>query len=82
MKVGTDGVLLGAWAALHESTNLLDIGTGSGLIALMLAQRNAQAHVTGIELDEAAAADPAERSRLALCLAGKHRMWQRTHLSR
>ena len=57
MKVGTDGVLLGAWAALHESTNLLDIGTGSGLIALMLAQRNAQAHVTGIELDEAAAAD-------------------------
>ena len=39
MKVGTDGVLLGAWAIVHTDQYLLDIGTGSGLIALMLAQR-------------------------------------------
>ena len=39
MKVGTDGVLLGAWANVAESQQLLDIGTGSGLIAIMVAQR-------------------------------------------
>jgi tRNA1Val (adenine37-N6)-methyltransferase len=39
MKVGTDGVLLGAWATLHNAGTILDIGTGSGVIALMLAQR-------------------------------------------
>ncbi len=58
MKVGTDGVLLGAWADVAESQRVLDLGCGSGLIALMLAQRlAANASVTGIELDEAAAAD-------------------------
>lgn len=55
MKVGTDGVLLGAWADVDAASHILDIGTGSGLIALMLAQRNEQAHVTGLELDSAAA---------------------------
>ena len=40
MKVGTDGVLLGAWVSLKGCNNLLDVGTGCGLIALMLAQRN------------------------------------------
>ena len=39
MKVGTDGVLLGAWADVSIAKNLLDIGTGSGIIALMMAQR-------------------------------------------
>lgn len=41
MKVGTDGVLLGAWTPLHQQPNLrvLDVGTGTGLVALMLAQR-------------------------------------------
>ncbi|MBR3856350.1 MAG: methyltransferase, partial [Bacteroidaceae bacterium] len=39
MKVGTDGVLLGAWGAV-EGKRILDIGTGTGLMALMAAQRN------------------------------------------
>ena len=51
MKVGTDGVLLGAWADVREAANALDAGTGSGLIALMLAQRNAAMKVTAIDID-------------------------------
>ena len=39
MKVGTDGVLLGAWAPVEKSKRILDIGTGSGLVAIMMAQR-------------------------------------------
>lgn len=57
MKVGTDGVLLGAWADLSETTRILDLGCGSGLIALMAAQRNPQALVKGVEIDASAAAD-------------------------
>ena len=49
MKVGTDGVLLGAWAT--GGKRVLDIGTGTGLISLMMAQRFADAHVVGIDLD-------------------------------
>ncbi|MGL6017551.1 MAG: tRNA(1)(Val) (adenine(37)-N(6))-methyltransferase TrmN [Gibbsiella quercinecans] len=56
MKVGTDGVLLGAWAPLPAKGRALDIGCGSGLIALMLAQRSAQLHIDAVELDAAAAA--------------------------
>lgn len=52
MKVGTDGVLLGAWA--EGGMRILDIGTGTGLIALMMAQRFQQATVTGIDIDTAA----------------------------
>ncbi|MEM1216825.1 MAG: methyltransferase, partial [Bacteroidota bacterium] len=55
MKVGTDGVLLGAWAPVAEVQTILDIGTGTGLIALMLAQRQPAALVTGVEIDAAAA---------------------------
>ena len=55
MKVGTDGVLLGTWAPSSENTHtILDIGCGSGLVALILAQRNPKAHITGIDLDEGA----------------------------
>ena len=53
MKVGTDGVLLGAWA--EGGKHILDIGTGTGLIALMLAQRCQDAEITGVELNEQAA---------------------------
>ncbi|MGB0863259.1 MAG: tRNA1(Val) (adenine(37)-N6)-methyltransferase [Saprospiraceae bacterium] len=54
MKVGTDGVLVGAWADVNAAKTVLDIGTGSGLIAIMAAQKNQSAHITGIDIDEAA----------------------------
>ncbi len=67
MKVGTDGVLLGAWAGASESSerasqpamtssikHILDIGTGSGLVALMLAQRFHNAFIDGIDIDSSA----------------------------
>lgn len=54
MKVGTDGVLLGAWAVVGDARNILDIGTGTGLIALMLAQKS-KADITAIEIDRDAA---------------------------
>ncbi|MBR1520545.1 MAG: methyltransferase [Bacteroidaceae bacterium] len=52
MKVGTDGVLLGAWAET-DGNSILDVGTGTGLIALMLAQRFPTATIEGIDIDEA-----------------------------
>lgn len=54
MKVGTDGVLLGAWATVKSAKSCLDIGTGTGLLALMVAQRNNDAAVVAIELDDEA----------------------------
>ena len=51
MKIGTDGVLLGAWSDLENSRNILDIGCGSGLICLMAAQRNPSTLITGSELE-------------------------------
>ena len=53
MKVGTDGVLLGAWAPINNNPHsVLDIGTGTGLIALMLAQRTNAAQIDALEIDE------------------------------
>ncbi|RIV43134.1 tRNA1(Val) (adenine(37)-N6)-methyltransferase [Flagellimonas pelagia] len=55
MKVGTDGVLLGAWTSLeHQPETILDVGAGTGLIALQLAQRSVAETIDAIELDEAA----------------------------
>ena len=51
MKVGTDGTLLGAWADLPQHGRILDIGTGTGLIAIMAAQRTTEAHITAIDID-------------------------------
>ena len=53
MKVGTDGVLLGAWA--QGGKRILDVGSGTGLVALMMAQRFDEARVCGVEIDEDAA---------------------------
>lgn len=54
MKVGTDGVLLGGWAETSGQQYILDIGTGTGLLALMLAQRNPLALIETLEIDEPA----------------------------
>ena len=58
MKVGTDGVLLGAWA--RGGTRILDVGTGTGIIALMMAQRYPDARVLGIDIDEGAVRQASE----------------------
>ena len=53
MKVGTDGVLLGAWCPIDNNPNsILDIGTGTGLIALMLGQRTTAQQIDALEIDE------------------------------
>ncbi len=55
MKIGTDGVLLGAWTPLiNNPYNILDIGAGTGIVALMLAQRSNAEQIDAIEIDDAA----------------------------
>lgn len=55
MKIGTDGVLLGTWAPIENNPfSILDIGTGTGIIALMLAQRSEAQQIDGLEIDEEA----------------------------
>jgi len=53
MKIGTDGVLLGAWTSIENNPfSILDIGTGTGIIALMLAQRSSAEQIDALEIDE------------------------------
>ncbi|PKB17045.1 tRNA1(Val) (adenine(37)-N6)-methyltransferase [Flavobacterium sp. 5] len=53
MKIGTDGVLLGAWTPINNQTfSILDIGTGTGIIALMLAQRSSAEQIDALEIEE------------------------------
>ncbi len=59
MKPGTDGVILGAWASAENPRRIIDVGTGTGLIAMMMAQRYENAIVTAVEIDPTAA-DEAE----------------------
>lgn len=55
MKVGTDGVLLGAWAPLYNNPyRILDVGSGTGLIALMIAQRSFAEQIDAVEIDDEA----------------------------
>ncbi len=60
MKVGTDGVLLGAWVQLSPQEHILDIGCGTGLISLMLAQKSEEALIHAVEIDEASASQASE----------------------
>ncbi len=60
MKVGTDGVLLGAWAQVPENARILDIGTGTGLVSLMMAQRYPAATVLAVEIELEAATQATE----------------------
>lgn len=57
MKVGTDGVLLGAWAEVANANHILDIGAGTGLIAMMLAQRTTNTTIVAVEIDESASGE-------------------------
>ena len=59
-RISTDAVVLGAWAECKKAERILDVGTGSGVIALMLAQRNAEAQVVGVEIDAEAASQAKE----------------------
>ena len=65
MKVGTDGVLLGAWTGISGAKTILDIGTGTGVIALMLAQRS-EAHITCIEIEKKATEEAVENVNCSL----------------
>ena len=57
MKIGTDGILIGAWANSTESTQALDIGCGTGIISIMIAQRFEKINIDSIEISKNAIID-------------------------
>ncbi|WP_304516495.1 tRNA1(Val) (adenine(37)-N6)-methyltransferase [Cecembia rubra] len=63
MKVGTDGVLLGALAGNEKAKNMLEIGVGTGVVSLMIAQRFGSMKITGVELDQDAYNQALENAR-------------------
>ena len=77
MKVGTDGVLLGAWADLSKANTILDIGTGTGLIALMAAQRNPGAAIDAVEIR---CIQTSNRKHCPKPMAGKNKGLSRLHI--
>ena len=66
MKINTDGVLLGAWCDVDDATSALDIGTGSGVIALMLAQRSNAEEIIGVEIDSSASQEAARNMKSSI----------------
>lgn len=65
MKIGTDSVLLGAWTQCINETRILDIGSGAGILTLMLAQRNEGVTVDAVEIDTLAATQASENAVLS-----------------
>ncbi len=65
MKIGTDAVLLGAWSNVENASRILDVGTGSGIIALMLAQRS-NTLVDAIEIDKNSARQAVDNFKLSV----------------
>jgi len=59
MRIGTDAVMLGAWVSCSDASQILDIGSGSGILSLMMAQRNPSADITAVDID-AASSEEAE----------------------
>ena len=80
MKINTDGVLLGAIAGTGQPATILDIGTGTGVIALMLAQRFTTATVDAVEIDEIAA-HTAERNFTTSPFAGRMEIYATNFVS-
>lgn len=75
MKISTDAILLGSQADADDPSQILDIGTGTGVLALMLAQRFADAKITGVELDAEAAAQAGENMSQSP-FAARMKLWQ------
>lgn len=63
MKVGVDGVLVGLWTSAPAAGNILDVGCGCGVIALIMAQRSPQARILAIDIDEASVGEAAANFR-------------------